>query len=645
MVYKIPLAAWNRTESAQLFDRAVLYGAGAADRDAMRETLQSDEMWRRVREHVLSISAGSPMRILEHIRLLVAKGVLAHTNGTLVVQGVPDRSESEASSLADIVRSRVQYLYQIPDNAELVALLRVLAEFGLTVEAQLFETLANALTDVRLRWRLLGLHMGDLPSDDRPEFRFLHETYRSTFRGMPWRADEYGRKLLAAALAYLGDPHHLSPDRLVVWSGLVRLDTRADLYSVREALQNGLDRARNTHDIESVSRLCSELLTLPMRILKAGPLLPIEIRKLKAVAIMGCGDWAQGLALLDDLRVPRSLPEPDRTYLSCDIANDQGNILGDLLRCADGVAIVRRALAWLDASSQKNDARFVSLRELLTNRLGVLYWFSGRADLGFPLQFQALRSARQDDLGGPREILFLCETGTALLHRHPQIGYSLLARAVDLMEKRRVPLAPSYDYVQAQFQIARLLMPSGRDVACDVEQRASYIAQGGVHNPSIYGASLGWLTAGAAAYIDGRHERAEFLLTEALWTASRAQSLRVMWKVQLALATVQRRLGKENDSRAHAIDAANILVRSLDLVGAPLKQDWGRTLRLPLQHARRLAHARYEPLEQTIRELDAETEPPWVTEWHKRPVSQSPFGQPFQILHVREGDDDLFLMG
>jgi hypothetical protein len=257
----------------------------------------------------------------------------------------------------------------------------------------------------------------------------------------------------------------------------------------------------------------------------------------------------------------------------------------------------------------------------------------------------ALKLARKREPGGIGELSFLCEVGTVLLHRHPTLGRKLLARSMSLLGAMTRPHS-STDYIASQYQMARLLDPRSGASFADVERRAHAIAAGrDGRAPSIYAASLAWLTAGAAAFMDGRWRDAYINFSEALTFSTRAHSDRVVWKARLALAAALRRLGDLPAATVHAREAAQILIASLDTVGDELRPHWATTIRLPLEQARRIGGDSDVALRRCLSSMDAPGTPAWASSWSNRPASQSSVRDPFQVLHVRNGDDDIFLMG
>src|SRR5207302_9177455 len=111
------------------------------------------------------------------------------------------------------------------------------------------------------------------------------------------------------------------------------------------------------------------------------------------------------------------------------------------------------------------------------------------------------------------------------------------------------------------------------------------------------------------------------------------------------IATALRLRGNIATARVHARHASSILLSSLETIGGEARSKWSSIIRLPLEHVRRILGTTSEPLDSCLYRIDQGVATPWVNSWASRPGSTSKSGEPFQILHVRRGDDDVFLMG
>jgi tetratricopeptide (TPR) repeat protein len=645
-VRKLALLPWDKRQSMQFLEHVLAPMARGADDPDVLDVFQQDDVWKDLCKHVIRVAAGSPMQMIEYLRLLLEERILADVRGRLVVYGDLAGLSATPRSLEELVRLRVGYLEQLPGNRPLISLLRVLAEIGLVIERAALDAIAHALppqTDLRL---LRTFHVIDLPDDDRAEAQFVHETYRAAFRAIPWAADPVSEAIRAAALEYLTPSDKSLLHEIIAWARIMRLSPSNDRHNVRDTLLHALERFEYVRDSEAIAQLCSAVYALGPTVLARGPRSANDIRLTRARALMSSGSWEEALDELGTVAADVTSRESgvDSDLLLADIANDRGNVLGDIMRCADGLRAVGEGLhAVRRVLARRSDEAAVELYERLSNRFGVLHWFSGRPDVGLPFQLSALRSALRRRPDSPLTAVLLCEVGTALLHRRPRCGRALLERSVALLDVRCAD--ETEDYVRAQFQMARLLAPLPGDSHASVEESACAIAYGEFARSSIYCATLSWQTAGAAAFLQGKYYEARMHFREALSSATRARSDRVKWKGHLALATVLSILEDYSAADFHARAAARILIASLSKVGAEARSAWAATIRLPLEHARRIIATQFDELDALLSEIDGGVLPEWILAWDTRPASRSRFDEPSQILHVRRDDHDIFLMG
>jgi hypothetical protein len=645
-VQTIELKTWSAAESERFLELVLRPMTGA--RPGF-DPFRVDPRWRALREHVLRTAAGNPMQMLEYLRTLREEGVLIDDgHGALVVAQDAAMVDLGKKVLSELVFLRVRYLQDKPENGALISLLRVLAEIGLTVDRDTFDAVATAVKNDGDLWRLRRFYVARVPANDDRDFEFVHETYRRAFRDLDWSGDDAANRIRAAALEELSPRADSNLGRVIAWARLMRLSDSYDRSFVSDTLLAALQRSGQAQDQSAVVRLCDELLKFGDDVLGAASHSRDRLRMRRAEALMGSGNWADALAELAGLatELPQRAFGFDADLFQAEIANDRGNVLGDQMRCADGIVVVCEGLRIVRrAATERITPELVRCEASLSNRLGVLHWFSGRANVGMASQWHALHSARRHEPGGIGEITFLCEVGTVLLHRHPKWGRELLARSMSLIKQVEWPPS-SVDYIASQYAMACLLDPSSGSSPVEVEHCAHAIASGhGQRAPSIYCASLGWMTAGAAAFVDGRWADAYVYLSEAVTFSMRARSDRVVWKARLGLATVLGLLGDEPAAAVHAREAARILIASLDAVGDDARPDWAAMIRLPLEHARRIAGDSDEELRRCLSEVDGGRPPAWISAWPSRPVSRSRAGEAFQVLHVRNGDDDVFLMG
>jgi hypothetical protein len=624
---RLDLRPWSDEDSRQFLEELIAALAGRRLSDA--------SVQHKIVDHVLKSSFGNPMQIIEHVRLLVDNQWLRIEQDGSAVFDPPVRPPS---SLVDLIAARVEFINRGAGNDEIVALLKICAEIGLRTDPDLFGAITNALSDVRLLGSLAHWRVAKVREAEVRDFEFLHEAYREAFRRIGWRP-ERGERLRRAALARLSPAAEQPPERAVAASRLAQLAPDSDLRAVAGDLEAVL--VRHANEPQAVVALCRELLDLPRHVLDWQRRFALVCTLADTLVVYG--NWEEALQVVE--RAQRDLSELGQGHAMeiAQLAYRAGNMLGDVHRMRDGIDCVRQGLRALDEVGPESDpAIVVATRELLENRLGVLLWFSGRLNEGIGHQYRSLRSALKHDPGGERELLFSNEVGMSMTFRYPGRGLRLLDRAVALLEQLGEACDPSNDYARVQRDIARLVLAEeDHAIAAIQEDLAAFLKSG---RPSIYAEALGWLTAGACEIALGSPARAKPLFGEAIASAARCRNLRVRWKAHLAYASAAAAADGASSESGHARYAGQLLADSLQHLDDGRRDAWARTIRLPLEQARRLCGGDAR-LDSVIADIDGGNAPSWLTDWDARPPALSRAGEPFQILHVRHGPSDIFLMG
>lgn len=624
---RLDMRPWSDEDSRHFLEELIAALAG--------RRLSDGSVQQKIVDHVLKSSLGNPMQIIEHVRLLVDNQWLHIEPDGSVVFDPPVRPPS---SLVDLIAARVEFINREAGNDEIVALLKICAEIGLRTDPDLFGAITNAFSDARLlatlsHWRVAKIREGEVR-----EFEFLHEAYREAFRRIGWRS-ERGERLRRAALARLSPAAEQPPERAVAASRLAQLAPESDLRAVAGDLEAVLMRHGN--EPQAVVALCRELLDLPKHVLDWQRRFALACTLADTLVVYG--NWEEALQVVE--RAQRDLGEwgQGHSMETAQLAYRAGNMLGDVHRMREGVDCVRQGLRALAEVEREGDPVMgIATRELLENRLGVLLWFSGRLNEGIGHQYRALRSALKHDPGGERELLFSNEVGMSMTFRYPRRGLRLLDRAVALLEQLGEACDPSNDYARVQRNIVRLILAKEDQAITAIQEELLAFLKTG--RPSIYAEALGWLTAGACEIALGSPARAKPLFGEAMASAARCRNLRVRWKAHLAYASAAAAADGASSENGHARYAGQLLADSLQHVDGGKRDAWARTIRLPLEQARRLCGGDTR-LDSVIAEIDGDNAPFWLADWNARPAALSRAGEPFQILHVRHGPTDIFLMG
>lgn len=623
--HRLVLHPWEESQSRRFLREVLTSMTGAPLDDAALE--------RRIAALVLRSSGGNPMHMLEHIRWLIDEGHLrAEADGSVLL----DPPERSPHSLIDLIASRVEFIKRSQQRDELSALLRLCAEIGLRTDADLFEAMVNAMSAPQALSLLSRWGVARVPSGRGEAFEFLHETYREAFARIGWPTVA-GAPLRRAVISRFSPAAAQPPERALAAARLVMLDPACDLGAVAADLEDAAERNRS--DPQASVAICSELLRLPVHV--QGPRRRFELTCRLADALVDYGDWKEALRAIQ--RGRSELPDKAAFLLAkADLAHRAGNILGDIHLISDGMRAVEEGLFALDSVRGSGPAEEAPLRELLENRLGVLLWFSGRLNEGLVHQLRAFRSARRFARGSEREMLMANELGMSLATRHPLLANRLLDRATTLLAALGEDAPAGDDYVWVQREMLRLLLAETEDELESISEVVLEFTR--KVGRSVYGRGLAWLVAGACDMLMSRPAEAKRKFEEAITSAALCRNLRIRWKAHLAFAAAATAAAGTPREAAHARYAGEILAESLEGVDPRHRSVWAATIRLPLEHVRRLG-GQNQKLDALLAELDTGGSPFWVKDWCQRPGVRPAPGAPPQILHVRAGEADIFLMG
>ncbi len=602
----------------------------------------------RIIAWALRYGAGNPMYLLECLRALPWQ---ATADGGTALQS-PPQSTAPQETATDLVESRpdrrvdqaieLRVRFAACATPDAVAVLAVAARFGAVVEPVIWECLCAVTDSSALKRQVQGLDVADLSVTTRG-LRFRHENYHHAFLHWPIPQDCPFRQ---AVLDWIAQQTSPTVSQLL---GEADLLTTGPISSewVRGHLLARLDSPHFPEEGLARATMLRFILRLSRGLIDQGAARSFHLRHELARALSASADWRQAQteleALIEDIDQDGGGEETALTRARA--AASLGNMLGDLPQTSRGIAAVRRGIDHARATmgSNSEDPAVQTALETLWNRFGILHWFEGRPEQGTRWQWHAFRSARRNDPGGPRDMLFTNEFAMPLLHRHPRRSRQLLEYAAGLVDRLGDGASATSDYILVQSQIAALVTAvwSGEpDQAPYVQQRCREILARPNRKRSVYGQALGHLTAGAAAAVQGRLETAEEHFSESAWISKQAAMSRVFWKAQLNLAQVMRMRDPEVDVSARIAAVSVLLAHSLSRVSEVARRSLLCTWELPMRQCLRLGPT----VADSLCALLGDGPPSWGPDWTHRPPCYSKAGEPMQIIHVRREDADFFLM-
>lgn len=620
---EIRLPRWTRAQSRQFIERLIpertpIGGTGHELRDA-------------VVTYVEQRSSGSPMHIVEQIRLLFDEGTLCHAaDGRLEVRRSLRSFRPVPGNVGDAILDRWRFLYTKSQSA--AEILVLLAKTGHANDKAYVEQLLSSCEPPLSSYDLERTECIHPPGVGATVYEFAHENFVETFESLP--VD--GRSpLLGRAIAW----HMANAGVSARWTlnlvKLLLLSWRPPYSRIIKLATTALGRARRAHSPSDTETSLRCLLRVPHDRLRRAGMSPEQLHYDLAAFLEGSCSWETALTEFDQLyahceRLPSDL---DARIVMAEVAAEKANVLVDLQRTREALDAVERGTQIAAELRERPLSEYQSLRlerleDKLLHRKGVGLWFDGQRTAAAAAQRGAwCRARRRRDR--PSLAVILRESGTLLLHTRARRGLELLriAAKMDAQEKDHVAhvdrMVTKIQYIMALIVVG---VERGDTPECFHRMAAELM---GLHDSCVkeglgYEPALAALLAGTAEAVAGEHERAHRLFRLVVIQASQNRLHNIMWQSRLNLAQTNRHMGDLAEARRQADEAVTLIQSGLENAASP-------AARLQLMAL---------PLRQALR-CGAEEKRAWIEarllESARNPSSTTP-------LHCRVGQDCFFLM-
>ena len=386
------------------------------------------------------------------------------------------------------------------------------------------------------------------------------------------------------------------------------------------------------------------LLGLPPTPLRRNRIDVAELRLQQGVTEKLSASWADAMETLRCAETEFAAREPSESVLlkrlACraDIVNAQVT----LMQTDDALAEVEEALRLIQEHAGSDiHGELAHARDRLWHRRAVALWFDGNIREAVQWQRRAYSSGRRQR--DPSTVsTTLREMGTLMLHRNPRLGHRLLSRALEILmdsgERHHEPaLLIRVEILLAELLIAHWL-DEDRSRLSDLLECAAQLHFQCRERASLYEAPLAALIAGAASALLGNLSDSHHWFKLATTTAMQARANDEIWKSRLNLAQVCLDLGAHGEARIHAREAARIL--EVGLTDGRWERRAGRRVFLfwPLSQCIRVYPDLAQDLGKYLREIGPSRR------WSLRPRSVTRADEDPQVLHVRNGDSDYYVI-
>ena len=391
------------------------------------------------------------------------------------------------------------------------------------------------------------------------------------------------------------------------------------------------------------------LMRIPVNYLQEKGLKIYDVYYELAKVLMFTGNWEESLKHLNIIKEMNKQFRSDLNYIFTLVNSkkEMANIINDLQRPDKAVEEVDGALDLIKMLKRNN--KVCSVQEDLWARKGTIFWFNGHFRDGIKWHKKAYESAVKAG-GGVRISFALREFGTLTLHEDSAKGVAMLKEGLGIVKNNRRMPAQDKDIIKVQLLMGELLNTCRKTDEYDLEKiqtiRNSSVAlydQCMNKNMSIYNASLCSLICGACEATLHEYEDAYYWFKQAIINSTHGNLIDVLWKARLNLSQVCNKMHKDNylaESRMHSDEAFHKIKRSLDQLRGSYKEKRQALMRFPLLHILRINPS----LENRIKKYLSHPIKLSLTDWENRPNFLSGPGQDQQVLHIRDGDNDYFLM-
>ena len=635
----IQIRPWTRDECGEYLSRIL---EEPADRTRPLDATALP-LYQELIAHVRDRAQGTPMHLTEQLKRLYELGfVRQRDNGILYVHRSLPAHFDTPPRVEDLIRARIDY-YQGLD-ARAVELLAVLARIGRRVPGALFAELTRRARLTRHLPLLGQMDVAAIPNEGASTFEFAHENYFQVFRSLEIGARS---QVLRTAIRMYDALDDLSIQQKAEYLRLFSAGGGGPRLKTIGLIVDGMGESRLEEEDFLLEEFIRRFLALDPGSQRTAGIEPLDAKYELAEVLTRIGNWNEvrrELVEIVDEAAPRrgvswayhcvrSKAELANVYVSLQDTDSAILTADDGLRLLEAILPEAGGLA----------PQLLLLREKLWHRKAVALWFDGRAKEAIRWQWYSYRSTLRR--GESHELTtVLREIGTLLLHRNPRSGNRLLERALNLGQSLPQFHHEALFIIEAQLAMGRLLESVGSGAPPtairEIGRSAEAIHHRCMRQLTRYEATIAALVCGAAAGYLCDLEEAHHWFRAAANIAVQSGLEEEIWKSRLNLAQTAFELRRVEEAALNAEEAADVILRGL-MTGRPANREARRSLMaLPLAHIVRIAGPHV--IAGAVREGFVQESLLPLGDWPNRPEFRGRASQ--QVLHVRRGDYDYFLM-
>lgn len=632
----IKLENWKDTFSKEFIENIICTNMNKLEQYSYKE---DGPYVKKLINFLMERSKGNPMHILEQIRFLNDNGYINQASfGQWYVVKKLDKTIKIPEKIEELIKLRIDYLKI--NNKEAIELMTVIAKIGLSIPQILFLRLYNLLD----KKQKVSLDQSGIAVTKNGQFTFNHENY---YAALSEYDIESGSSFLRLASKWYEElKSRAIRDKLAYVKLLFIQENFAVMY---EECVNGYTQSKQLYtDIEKYEFI-NYLLQYDETTLKSNNFDRLELKFEQAGSLGVFGNWEDASEIMVEIADECESAGEDYNLLQIKALANASNKIISLQRPDDAENLINRALSIAKSNLHNNSTdehklEFQRMHDLLLHRIAVARWFDGKYVEAVCYQrkaFSSIRNYKDKCIEDWCEIHR--ELGATLQHRRPGMALKFFDRSIEIYDSNKTKIHPLHNLLTyAEAYIAQLIketLANNKSEIGAIAISAGNIYEKSLRQNTLTEAVFTALVAGSAyAFLDD-NELALIWFRNATTVAIDCQRQDEIWKARLNLAQIYFILGDKKQAKLQAMEAANLII--LGLKHNPENRLARRKLlSLPLYHCKRLKGIDNK----TFKTYADKEESKKMKNWNIRPGSYSSAKETQQVLHVRKGEYDYFLI-
>jgi hypothetical protein len=589
------------------------------------------------------------MHILEQFRFLLDNGYIDSTNnGKWYVIKFLENEIEIPTSIEELIQLRVNYFIQNQQSAKSAVLLCLIAKIGSEIPIKLLKYFNLSIEE---RKYLEQLDIGYEDTKDGT-FKFRHENYYRALYAYQFDVTLYADLVNQAAEWFKRKPKRVIKDKLSYVRLLELLKEDINII-IPEAKEGYLESQKEKKDEEQF-QFINFIIENDESDLESYQLDKYQLMFEKAICFGRFGSWEDASKRLVEV-ADLCEAKRDKHYdlIQIEALADAANKIISLQRPDEALALIKRGLnivsCYLETQQLTDEEKiiFLMLRKKLWLRTAVAKWFDGDVFDAIKYQkkaFELIEKFKDSDI--EEWCAIHRELGATIQHYNPKEALKLFDKSLKIGEANKDKIHPLHLLLtRCEQLIAKLILETNNkkpnvEIIKAIGEEAQRVYTHSLMQNTLTEAVFSSLVVGAVfAYLED-HNTAFLWFRDATTLAIKCQRQDELWKARLNLAQIYSLLKEDEQAKIQAKLAYDLIVQGLN--HNPESRFYRKKLlTLPLYHIRRLnALIDSDDILLYTDSYEVKKMNPWET----RPIVYSKESESQQVLHVRKGNNDFFLL-